>query len=77
MGRTVKDSGRSRTMPNVYEVIRRQDGSFDVFYNGQPKHSSIPDRWLEDELAKHGICGIEYREVRRQLLELGKAKLSF
>jgi len=77
MGRTVKDSGRLRTMRNVYEIIRRQDRSFDILHNGELEHSSIPDGWLEDELAKHGICGIEYREVRRQLLESGNAKLSF
>jgi hypothetical protein len=77
MGRTVKDSGRLRTMPNVYEIVRRQDGSFDIFHNGGLEHSSIADGWLEDELAKHGICGSEYRDVRHQLNEFGKAKLRF
>ena len=77
MGRTVKDSGRLRSIPNVYEIVRRQDRSFDILHNGDLEHTSIPDGWLEDELAKHGICGSEYREVRRQLFESGKAKLSF
>jgi hypothetical protein len=77
MGRTVKDSGRLRTMPNVYEIIRRQDRSFDIFHNGNLEHSSVADQWLEDELAKHGICGTEYQDVRHQLNESGKASLSF
>jgi hypothetical protein len=77
MGRTVKESGRLRTMLNVYEIVRRQDRSFDIFHNSELEHTSIPDEWLEDELAKHAICGSEYREVRRQLNESGKAKLSF
>jgi hypothetical protein len=77
MGRTVKDSSRLRKMANVYEIVRRQDESFDIFHNGDLEHSSVPDRWLEDELAKHGVCGSEYREVRHQLNESGKARLTF
>jgi hypothetical protein len=77
MGRTVEDSAQLQTRPNAYEIFRRQNGLFDVFHNGEIKHSSVPERWLEDELAKHGICGGEYREVIRQLSESGKAKLTF
>jgi len=77
MGRTVKDSAGLQTRPNAYEIVRRRDGSFDVLHNGEIKHSSVPERWLEDELAKHGICGSEYREAVRQLSESGKAKLTF
>jgi hypothetical protein len=64
-------------MSNVYEVVRRQDRSFDLFHNGELEQNSIPDRWLEDELSRRGICGVEYRGVRHQLDECGKAKLSF
>jgi hypothetical protein len=64
-------------MPNIYEVVRRQDRSFDLLHNGELEQSSIPDRWLEDELSKRGICGREYRDVRNQLDDSGKAKLSF
>jgi len=77
MGRTVRDSARLQTRPNAYEIVRRQDGSFDVFLNGEIKHRSVPERWLEDELAMHGICGREYREAVRQLSDSGRAKLTF
>jgi hypothetical protein len=77
MGRTVKDSGRSRTMPNVYEIVRRQDRSFDIFHNGELTDTSIPNEWLEDQLVKYGICGKEYRDVRHDLDESGKVKLAY
>jgi len=32
MGRTVKDQKGQRTFPNVYEIVRRADGSFDIKY---------------------------------------------
>ena len=77
MGRTIKDSNRLASMQNVYEIVRREDRSLDIFHNGDLEHRAVPERWLEDELAKHGICGSEYRDVRNQLNESGKAKLSF
>jgi hypothetical protein len=77
MGRTLKDSSSSRTTPGVYEVIKRQDSLFDILHNGEITQRSISERWLEAELAKHGICGSELRDVCRQLNEGGKAKLSF
>jgi hypothetical protein len=77
MGRTVKDGSKLRTMPNVYEIVRRQDRSFDVFHNGELSDRSIPDEWLEDQLVKYGICGKEYHDMRRDLDELGKVKLVY
>jgi hypothetical protein len=77
MGRTVKDSGRLRTMPNVYEIIRRQDLSFDIFHNDELADSSVPDGWLEDQMARYGICGKEYHDMRRDLDELGKVRLVY
>ena len=77
MGRTVKDSGRLRTMPNVYEIVRRQDRSFDIFQNGELADGSVPDEWLEDQLVRYGICGKEYRDMRRDLDELGKVRLVY
>jgi hypothetical protein len=64
-------------MPNVYEVIKRTDGSFDIFHNEELRDSSIPDEWLEDQLVKYGICGEEYRDARRELDEFGKVRLEY
>jgi len=77
VSQTIKDKRKQRTFQNVWEIVKRQDGSFDLFHNSELSHSSTPERWLEDQLAEHGICGDEYREVLRQIGELGRAKLIY
>jgi len=77
MSRTLKDRAGKQSVPNVYEIIRKADRSFDIFHNGELRDESIPDEWLESQLVKYGICGQEYRDARRELDELGQAKLSF
>jgi len=77
MSRTLKDRAGKQSMPNVYEIIRRSDASFDIFHNEELRDRSIRDEWLEDQLAKYGICGQEYREARRELDEFGKVKLEY
>jgi hypothetical protein len=77
MDRTLKDSSRLQSTPSVYEIVKRQDGTFDILQNGDVTNGSIPEQWLEDEMAKYGICGTEYISARRQLNERGTAKLSF
>jgi hypothetical protein len=60
---------------NVWEVVRKEDGTFEMFHNGRLLHDSIPDRWLEDQLVRYGFCGEEYHEIRRQLDQFGKSKI--
>ena len=64
-------------MPNVYEIIRQADASFDILHNDQLRDRLVPDEWLEDQLAKYGICGQEYRDARRALDEFGKVRLEY
>ncbi len=52
---------------NVWEIVRKEDGTFEMFHKGGLLHGSIPDRWLEDQLVRYGFCGEEYRDIRRQL----------
>jgi hypothetical protein len=52
---------------NVWEIVRKEDGTFEMFHKGELLHGSIPDRWLEDQLVRYGFCGEEYRDIRRQL----------
>ena len=59
--------------PDTWEVIANEDGSFALLRQGQLLHGSIPDRWLEEELAKYGFCGQEYRDIRQQLKARGRA----
>jgi hypothetical protein len=77
MSRTVKDSKGLPTTPNVFDIIRKQDGSFDILHNGELAHKSIPDHWLESQLVKYGICGEEYRDARRELNKLDRVKLIY
>jgi hypothetical protein len=70
-------SRQTRNMDQVYEVIKRPDGLFDIFHNGELTDKSVSDGWLEDQLVKYGICGEEYRETRRKLDSIGQARLVF
>lgn len=77
MGRTVKDQRRQQTSRNTYEIVRRQDGSFDIFHNGELADRSIPQEWLADQLSRYGICGEEFKLARQQLEESGKAEFVY
>jgi hypothetical protein len=60
----------------VVEILENQDGTFAMLKAGKLLHASIPDRWLETELAKYGFCGEEYRDIRRQLDSSGNAQFT-
>jgi len=40
---------------NVWEIVRKEDGTFEMFHKGGLLHGSIPDRWLEDQLVRYGF----------------------
>jgi len=61
--------------PNIWEVVRRKEGTFDILHKGKLLRAEISDKWLEDELGRYGFCGQEYRNIRRQLDEYGKARV--
>jgi len=44
---------------NVWEIVRNEDGTFDMFHKGELLHASIPDKWLAARLGRHGFCGQE------------------
>jgi hypothetical protein len=77
MARAMKDQKKQRTIPNTYEIVKRPDGSFDIFHHDELVHPSVPDKWLEDQLARYGICGEECVTARRHLEESGKVKLVY
>jgi hypothetical protein len=77
MERTLKGKAGVQLSPSVYEILKRPDGAFDIYRDGKLADASIPDRWLEEQLVKYGICGQEYRDSRRKLEELGEARLVF
>jgi len=61
--------------PNTWEVIKSADGSFEIRNKGELLQAEIPDRWLERELARYGFCGEEYRDIRQQLQNSGRARV--
>jgi hypothetical protein len=60
---------------NVWEIVRKEDGTFDMFREGELLHGSIPDKWLADQLGNYGFCGQEYKDIRLQLDQFGRARI--
>jgi len=58
-----------------YEILRRPDGPLDLFHNREATGRSIPDKRLQDQWARPGICGQQYRDIRHKLEDGGEARL--
>jgi len=59
-------------------VVKRDDGTFDLFLNGKLDHHRIPETWLPDELCvRFGFCGDEYDSILLELNENGRATVKF
>ena len=72
MSRTRKDSHQNR----VLEVVKRVDGTFDLFLNRNVYRSGISEDTLPRELCmRFGYCGEEYEEILRELNQAGKKQL--
>lgn len=72
MSRTRKDSHQNR----VLEVVKRDDGTFDLFLNRNVYRSGISEDTLPRELCmRFGYCGEEYEEILRELNQAGKKQL--
>jgi hypothetical protein len=75
MSRTNKDS-KHRT--NVLELIKRDDGTFDLFLNQRLHRSELPETSLPDELCvRFGFCGQEYVSIVSEINQKGRATLLF
>ena len=74
MSRTHKDSNQNR----VLEVVKRDDGTFDLFLNRRLDRGRISDAGLPQELCvRFGFCGDEYDSILREVNETGKKTLFF
>ena len=61
MSRTRKDSQYSNT---VLEIVKTDDGTFDLFLNRKLDRSRIPATALPEELCgRFGFCGQEYDSI--------------
>jgi hypothetical protein len=74
MTRTFKDATKKQ---RFLEVVRRDDGTYDLFLNGILERSLAPEQWLQDELCvRFGFCGDEYRSILSDLNLNGRTRLS-
>jgi hypothetical protein len=61
----------------VLEVVRRDDGTFNLFLNREIDRSRIPEERLSHEVcARRGFCGEEYELILRELEEHGRTTLA-
>jgi len=60
----------------AWEIIGNEDRTFDILQKDELFRNSIPAQWLEDEFAKYGLCGQEYRNIRHKLDQAGRAEIT-
>lgn len=76
MSRTRKDLKKIRN--KVLEVVKRDDGTFDLFLNRDLDRSCIPEQWLPEELCvRFGFCGDEYNSILQEVHQNGRSTVEF
>jgi hypothetical protein len=76
VSRTRKDSNQTRK--TFLELVKREDGTFDLYLNHRLDREHIDERWLPEELCvRFGYCGEEYDQILRELNQHRRATLSF
>jgi hypothetical protein len=74
MGRTYKDAKQNR----VLKVVKRPDGTFDLFLNRELYRGQIhPDGLPQELCVRLGNCGQEYNSILREVEETGRKELFF
>ena len=62
-------------MDIAWEIVRRENGTFDILKTGNLLYGAISDQWLQRQLTPAGFSERDYDNVRRQLEGTGKARL--
>lgn len=76
MSRTRKNP--KHIQPTILEVIKRNDGTFDILLNHRLDRKRIPERWLADEICvRFGFCGEEYDSILREIDQDGRSVRNF
>jgi len=60
----------------TWDIVRKEDGIFDMFCQGPLLRGSIPDQWLADQLGRYSFCGQECTDIRRPLDQFEERKLT-
>lgn len=59
-------------------VVKRNDGTFDLFLNRELDHKNIQEAWLPEHLCvRFGFCGEEYDSILREVNQNGRATIVF
>ncbi len=59
-------------------MVKRDDGTFDLFLNRKLDRSRIPETWLPEELCvRFGFCGEEYDSILREVNQSGRTTVVF
>jgi hypothetical protein len=75
VSRTRRDSQPRNT---IVELVRKIDGTFDLFLNTKLDRSNVPEQYLNDELCvRFGFCGEEYDAILSQVKQKGRAEVRF
>lgn len=62
----------------MLEVIKRSDGTFDLFLNGKIERTRISEHWLPSYLCgRFGFCGEEYDGILREVTENGRKNIAW
>jgi hypothetical protein len=78
VSRTRKDSSRLKTTTAALELVKRPDGTFDIFVNGTLHRGEIEEKWLPEELCvRFGFCGSEYDAMLLEANESGRSKVTY
>lgn len=76
MSRTRKDSNQITN--TVLEVVKRHDGTFDLFLNRKLDRNLVSETWLAEELCvRFGCCGEECDSILRDVNRDGRKTVAF
>jgi hypothetical protein len=58
---------------NIWEFLRKPDGTYVVSHNGKVLSDSILEKWFESQICEnYGFCGKECHDIRAHLERSGK-----
>jgi hypothetical protein len=76
MGRTRK--GSEQIANTILELLKRPDGGFNIFLNGNLDRSGVQEKWLSEELCtRFGFCGEEYDSILSEVNRVGRIRVTF
>jgi hypothetical protein len=76
MGWAPNNSDKNRG--KILEVVKSDDGTFDLFLNKVPLRSGVAEMWLPDILCRrYGYCADEYEAILVELNQKGRITLRF